>query len=130
MADAQSARKTSGLTRGKAVLIGVLAVVLVGVLYMQFGSCAVRSRPPTPVGYTPRRPASTAAAVPAATTVLAEEGRKQAQAATSLPLPLWSTRRDGNRRTCRTWSLTIRSPCRQRFRSRDWRMPMRRKRRG
>ena len=38
MADAQSASKRSGLTRGKALLIGVLAVVLVGVLYMQFGA--------------------------------------------------------------------------------------------
>ena len=68
MADAQSAQKTSGLTRGKAIMIGVLAVVLVVVLYMQFGSAGSESAA-DPVGYTPRRQVSTVAAVPATTTV-------------------------------------------------------------
>lgn len=38
MADAQRSPKKSGLTRGKAVVIAVLAVVLAVILYVQFGS--------------------------------------------------------------------------------------------
>ena len=39
MAEAQTSSKP-GLTRGKAILIGVLSVVLVAVLYIQFGGKA------------------------------------------------------------------------------------------
>jgi hypothetical protein len=38
VAESQTLSRRIGLTRGKAVLIGVLAVALVGVLYIQFGS--------------------------------------------------------------------------------------------
>jgi hypothetical protein len=38
VAEAKTALAKSGLTRGKAILIGVLGVVLVGVLYLQFSS--------------------------------------------------------------------------------------------
>jgi hypothetical protein len=54
VAEASTSSK-SGLTRGKAILIGVLSVVLVAVLYIQFGRKgedaggeAVRYRPPRP----------------------------------------------------------------------------------
>jgi hypothetical protein len=59
VADAQSAQKKSGLTRGKAITISTLAVVLLVVLYLQFGSAG--SEPNSePVAYTPRRAVSTA----------------------------------------------------------------------
>jgi hypothetical protein len=38
VADAQNESKTAGLTRGKAIVIAVLSVVLVVILYVQFGS--------------------------------------------------------------------------------------------
>ena len=38
VAETQATLKRIGLTRGKAMLIGVLAIVLVGVVYMQFRS--------------------------------------------------------------------------------------------
>jgi hypothetical protein len=38
VAKSRTNSQKAGLTRGKAVLIGVLAVILVGVLYRQFGS--------------------------------------------------------------------------------------------
>jgi hypothetical protein len=38
VAEAKTALQKSGLTRGKAILIGVLGVVLVGVLYLQLGT--------------------------------------------------------------------------------------------
>jgi hypothetical protein len=53
VAEAQTSSKKAGLTRGKAVLIAVLAIVLVAVLYVQFSSSrempsseSVRYRPP------------------------------------------------------------------------------------
>lgn len=54
MVDPASATKNGGITRGKAILIAVLGVVLVGVLYIQFG----RGRggaSSEPSGYVPRR---------------------------------------------------------------------------
>lgn len=55
MADNDSGTKTSGLTRGKAITIGVLALVLVVVLYLQYGSTG--SEPTTtPSAYKPRQP--------------------------------------------------------------------------
>jgi hypothetical protein len=63
VAEVPSAQQKSGLTRGKAITIGILAVVLVVVLYLQFGSAGSESAA-DPVGYTPRRQVSTATAVP------------------------------------------------------------------
>ena len=37
MAEAKTSSKRGGLTRGKAILIGILSVVLVAILYIQFG---------------------------------------------------------------------------------------------
>ena len=61
MVDAQSALKRSGLTRGKAAAIGALAAVLIGVLYMQFGSSGAEPSS-DPVAYRPRRPVPAPAA--------------------------------------------------------------------
>jgi hypothetical protein len=63
VADAQSTAKRNGLTRGKAITIGLLAVVLLVVLYLQFGSAGSESNSES-VAYTPRRHASTAAVDP------------------------------------------------------------------
>jgi hypothetical protein len=46
----------NGLTRGKAILIGVLAVVLLVILYIQFGGAGEKPRG-VAVGYRPPRPA-------------------------------------------------------------------------
>lgn len=54
MAEAQKALERTGLTRGKAMLIGVLAVVLIGVLYLQYGS-SDSGLGSEPVAYAPRR---------------------------------------------------------------------------
>jgi hypothetical protein len=55
VAEAQTSSK-KGLTRGKAILIGILSVVLVAVLYVQFGG---KTEKPTSeaTGYRPPRPA-------------------------------------------------------------------------
>lgn len=55
MADNDSGSKKSGLTRGKAITIGVLALVLVVVLYLQYGSTGAESTN-MPSAYKPRRP--------------------------------------------------------------------------
>lgn len=55
MAEAQTSSK-KGLTRGKAILIGVLGVTLVSVLYIQFGRGGEKPAE-EPVGYRPPRPA-------------------------------------------------------------------------
>lgn len=55
MADANSSNKT-GLTRGKAILIGALAIVLLIVLYVQFGGSSEKWADGAP-GYRPPRPA-------------------------------------------------------------------------
>jgi hypothetical protein len=54
VAEAKTSSK-KGLTRGKAILIAVLAVVLVVVLYVQFGGAG--EKPGAAVGYRPPRPA-------------------------------------------------------------------------
>jgi hypothetical protein len=55
VADADSSKK-GGLTRGKAILIGALAVVLLIVLYVQFGGSSNKSSAGAP-SYRPPRPA-------------------------------------------------------------------------
>jgi hypothetical protein len=55
VAEAEPSSKSS-LTRGKAILIGVLAVALVGVLYIQFGRGGEKPAAEA-VGYRPPRPA-------------------------------------------------------------------------
>lgn len=67
MADNSTSRKNGGLTRGKAILIGVLTLVLGGVLYMQFGGGGSKGIASDGPGYVPRRP------VPAATAAVATE---------------------------------------------------------
>lgn len=66
MADAQASSAKSGLTRGKAILIGLLGIVLLAVLYVQFGRHEKLTagehaayRPPRRL---PAKPAGTAAA--------------------------------------------------------------------
>ncbi len=56
MAEANTALKQGGLTRGKAILIGVLSIALVVVLYVQFGG---RGEKPSDdaIAYRPPRPA-------------------------------------------------------------------------
>jgi len=54
-----AASKDSGLTRGKAITIALLAVVLVVVLYWQYGSSG-SALTNTPSAYKPRRPVATA----------------------------------------------------------------------
>jgi hypothetical protein len=55
VADAHSEKKKGGLTRGKAVLIAVLAVVLVVVMYIQFGRSNGAGSDEA-VAFAPRRP--------------------------------------------------------------------------
>ena len=55
MAEAQTPSK-SGLTRGNAILIGILAVALVAILYVQFGGKAEKPAGEA-AGYRPPRPA-------------------------------------------------------------------------
>jgi hypothetical protein len=55
MAESGKAQAIGGLTRGKAILIAVLAVVLLVVLYVQFGRGGGHTSS-NPVGYIPRRP--------------------------------------------------------------------------
>jgi hypothetical protein len=54
MADPQKATKNGGLTRGKAIFIAVLGVVLVSVLYVQFGRGSADNRS-EPSAYVSRR---------------------------------------------------------------------------
>jgi hypothetical protein len=70
VADTSTALKKSQLTRGKAILIGALMLVLGGVLYWQFGGGDGKGAGNEVIAYTPRRPvpAATAAAVPEAGT--------------------------------------------------------------
>lgn len=56
MAEAQTSSK-KGLTRGKAILIGVLAVALIVVLYIQFGGGSAKPSGETVAAYRPPRPA-------------------------------------------------------------------------
>lgn len=53
MADPKNKPASSGLTRGKAILIAALGVALVGVLYVQFGGTTAMVAAPD--GYIPRR---------------------------------------------------------------------------
>lgn len=55
MAEAETSSKSS-LTRGKAILIGVLAIALIAVLYIQFGRGGEKPAGES-VGYQPPRPA-------------------------------------------------------------------------
>ena len=55
MAEAETS-SIKGLTRGKTILIGILSVVLVAVLYFQFGRGGEKPSG-EPVGYRPPRPA-------------------------------------------------------------------------
>jgi hypothetical protein len=56
VAEAKTSVKKGALTRGKAILIGILSVVLVVVLYVQFGAGGKKSGSEA-VGYRPARPA-------------------------------------------------------------------------
>jgi hypothetical protein len=74
VADTSSAKK-GGLTRGKAALIGVLSIVLLGVVYTRYGTS--RAAPGAePAGYVPRRPVAVA---PATTTAAATKSDKKGQ---------------------------------------------------
>jgi hypothetical protein len=56
VAEAKTSAKKGALTRGKAILIGILSVVLVVVLYVQFGTGGEKSGSEV-VAYRPPRPA-------------------------------------------------------------------------
>lgn len=56
MAEPKSSAKKGGLTRGKAILIGILSVVLVAILYVQFGRGGEKSGSEA-AGYRPPRSA-------------------------------------------------------------------------
>jgi hypothetical protein len=104
VANEQDLSKKIGLTRGKAVLIGVLAVTLVSVIYLQFAPAGaedaveefavVEETPGPPPAPTPSQPESTTAAeetqtataVPAPT---AEESVKEPPASQSLDAERW-----------------------------------------
>jgi hypothetical protein len=64
VADAQRAKQRSGLTRGKAALIGVLTVVLLVVLYLQYGRSSEASSTEPVVRTGRRRPAAAPAKQP------------------------------------------------------------------
>jgi len=64
VADAQSAKQRGGLTRGKAALISVLLVVLLGVLYLQYGRSSETSSTEPVVNTERRRPAAAPAKQP------------------------------------------------------------------
>jgi hypothetical protein len=66
MAETSKAGK-SGLTRGKAILIAALGIVLVGVLYSQFGGSGGDAAVAEPAGYKPRRAVVIAASAEATT---------------------------------------------------------------
>jgi hypothetical protein len=55
VAEAQGSSSKNGLTRGKAILIAVLGIVLLGILYMQFGRHET-SAASNPAAYRPPRP--------------------------------------------------------------------------
>jgi hypothetical protein len=80
VADGLNTEKKNGLTRGKAILIAVLAVVLVAILYIQFGpsggdgsTATVEYHPPGPPAGAKPAPASvsTSPASPAVTPAVA-----------------------------------------------------------
>ena len=63
MADTSRASKNGKLTRGKAILMGVLALVLCGILYLQFGrGGGGEGAGAEGVAYMPRRPVPAAIA--------------------------------------------------------------------
>lgn len=75
MADNDSGTKKSGLTRGKTITIGVLALVLVVVLYLQYGSSGAQSTN-TPSAYKPRRPVAEAPTDPPQQTANEKKGQQ------------------------------------------------------
>jgi hypothetical protein len=82
VAESPTALEKIGLTRGKAVLVGALAFVLLGVLYWQFAGSTTASSS-DPVGYTPPRRVAVPrppAAKPAPATAVAGERRRVAMA--------------------------------------------------
>jgi hypothetical protein len=84
MADPQNATKRGGLTRGKAILIAVLGVVLVGVLYSQFGRGDAGTSSELSA-YVPRRvPAVEPAASPPATTSAEQSATAETSSSVSL----------------------------------------------
>jgi hypothetical protein len=70
VAESKSALQQAGLTRGKAVLIAVLAVVLFGVVYLQYGRSGTGELYPPESASQPRLPART----PQAAAVVEEQG--------------------------------------------------------
>ena len=130
MAEAKTSSK-KGLTRGKAILIGVLSIALVVILYIQFGGGG--DKPAGKPSATDRRdrrwqcnPANSAAnplTLASAKTPSNAQAGKDKDAAAGSP----STRRGGNRPSLKRLWPTIRSRCRRHFHSRRrWRSERRR----
>ncbi len=67
VADAQKESQRGGMTRGKAALIGVLTVVLLGVLYLQYGRSSAASNSEPVASAARRRPAEAPAKQPPTT---------------------------------------------------------------
>jgi hypothetical protein len=80
MADTQTESKRARLTPAKAALIAVLAVVLVGVLYAQYGGSSAAADA-EPVASMPRR----GPGAPAATSILAAKQEKKTQVDIGVP---------------------------------------------
>jgi hypothetical protein len=74
VAESKSALQQAGLTRGKAVLIAVLAVVLAGVVYLQYGRSGPGESDPPQSSSRPPLPARTPRGTPLAAAVVEEQG--------------------------------------------------------
>jgi hypothetical protein len=97
VAEAKTSSK-NGLTRGKAILIGVLALVLVVVLYIQFGGAgekparAVGNRPPRPaVAMQPANSAANQVTAAVGKMPLNAEASKDADAAPIIDAAHWKS---------------------------------------
>ncbi len=71
MAEAQMSLKQSGWTRGKLLLVAVLAVVLIVILYVQFGASGANAGSGHVVAYRPSRSTPTRKSAQANTTTAA-----------------------------------------------------------
>jgi hypothetical protein len=83
MAETKKGGSKGGLTRGKAILIASLAVVLLGVLYVQFGSGGDSAASSEPFGYKPRQ--VVAASIASIASPAAAAVNKKLAAESSLP---------------------------------------------
>jgi hypothetical protein len=84
VADNKTLSKKLGLTPGKAVLIGVLGVALIGVIYVQFGTSAGSDTAAATPGGRSRRPAPPRTAVEPAASATTNEATVEAEGGTAI----------------------------------------------